>query len=100
MKIAVKSGKVHVTVPFLNMHRSFEGLLTGDPLGNNEDFQQTMGRIETLIAESQEEPDSDADDNSGDKGFLGSMMGTIGSGHALPESSRPMNSRLLPTPTY
>ena len=87
MKIAVKSGKVHVTVPFLNMDRSFEGLLTGDPLGYTENYQQTMDRIETLIAESQEESDSNSDDeDSGVQGFLDSMMGTIGSGLALPDS--------------
>lgn len=82
MKITVKSGKVDVTIPFLNMDRSFEGLLAGDPLGNTEDYQQTMDRIDTLIDESQEEADSD----SGENGFLDDMMGTIGSGLALPES--------------
>lgn len=88
MKIAVKSGKAEVVVPFLNMDRSFEGLLTGDPLRDGEDYRQGIDRIDALIAESQTTPDSDADgsDAGGLGGMLNDMLGTVGSNMALPES--------------
>lgn len=83
VKIAVKAGKVHVTIPFLNMDRTFEGLLLGDPAGSGEDYRQAMERIDGLIAESREEPDSD---DGGLGGMLGGMLGTVGSGLELPAS--------------
>jgi len=61
MKIAIYSGKVHVDIPVLNIDRSFEGLITGDPKRNNEEYRQVMEKIEELIAESESKPDSPDD---------------------------------------
>ncbi|HOM43149.1 MAG TPA: hypothetical protein PK481_06415 [Bacillota bacterium] len=83
MKIAIYSGKVHVDIPVLNIDRSFEGLITGDPKRNNEEYRQVVEKIEELIAESESEPDSP--DNGGGES-IGGIMGEFGSNLEIPAS--------------
>jgi hypothetical protein len=81
MKIAIKSGKVHVDIPAFRIDRSFEGLITGEPRKNSEEYEQGIRKIEELIAKAEaqsDSPDVDAGENSD------SIIGNIGSNLEIP----------------
>lgn len=54
MKIAIKSGKVHVNIPTI-VSETFEGEITSDIGISDEVYQEVMKRIEELIKEADEE---------------------------------------------
>lgn len=83
MEITVKSGRAEVDVPSFNMGHSFEGLLIGEPLNSNDEYQQAMDKIEGLINSGKSNADESADDIA--EGLDG-LLGTIGSDLPLPDS--------------
>jgi len=63
MKIGIKSGKVHVSIPSI-VGETFEGTITCDPQINEEEYQQALKRIEELAEREDKETTEQESDNS------------------------------------
>lgn len=55
--IAIKSGKVYVTLPTIQMEYSYEGIITGEPQESSAKYQLAIARLEELIEEAASEED-------------------------------------------
>jgi len=89
IKIAVKSGKVYVYFPTLNIGSTFQGQLIGVPLGDNSQYNETMDRIEAMTEESKNNSSvGEETDLGGIGGFggFGDILGQMGTGLVLPDS--------------
>lgn len=88
IKIAIRSGQVLVQFPSLDIGKSFEGQLLGVPLDDSKQYDETMGKIEGLMEETDDKKgDSTGEDaGSSDPGGLGSIMGQMGTNLPIPDS--------------
>jgi hypothetical protein len=90
IKIAIKSGKVHVNFPTLDIGRSFEGLLLGVPVDDSSEYDETMNRIEEMMEDAEGKDGSTGEDSGlgglGDLGGFGGILGQMGTNLPMPDS--------------
>jgi len=91
MKVAVKEGKVYVEVPFLNIDKTFEGIVTNKPQKYKKEYQAANEKLKELIeGESdefaQDDEDYEDEDDEDDFESVSDIMGSFGSGLEVPEN--------------
>jgi len=92
IKIGIMSGKVFIDFPTLNIGQSFEGLVLGEPLGDNSEYDDTMEKIEEMAREAEEGGSIGSGEEGGELGGLGDLggfgefMGEMGTNLSIPDS--------------
>lgn len=89
IKIAVKSGKVYVDFPTLNIGSTFKGQLIGVPLGDSSQYNETMDRIEAMAEASKNNSTAGEETDlggMGNFGGFGKIIGQMGTNLELPDS--------------
>ncbi|NLX64855.1 MAG: hypothetical protein GX022_08815 [Clostridiaceae bacterium] len=89
VKIAIKSGKVHVDFPTLDIGSMFEGQLIEVPLGDNSQYKETMDIIEAMKEASKNSDSAGKDTGSAGisiPGGNGETKGQTGTNLEIPDS--------------